>query len=305
MKQLAAKLLDKIVPFLILAALVAAYQWGPDLWWELTIGRQMEQANRFIVAQQPEKALPLVRAALRDHPKDAHLLYLASGVYIQMGRPFAADVVLSAYEKVAADSDNEKQSLRFTRARQFHDQIISGHMTPLLDPTYGVTRQEPGPGNFLDLLNKTIEMYNHAPATWRKQVKDYSFADLLSSPVDGPDAALGLVNPQRMLDAGIVCRKRENCSPHFSEASLTDAIASGRLAINAPEAGAGCCAVSLDDPDLRPVDDIMASILTRRTSGGSAVDKKSDADTLNRTLGIYSRAALKHMFVFNFIENAK
>jgi hypothetical protein len=242
-----------------------------------------------------------MRAVLRDRQDDPRLLYLLAGVYFQMGRPFATEVILSAYQRIVTADDHEYRSERYARAQRMMERLTIPGASSLIDPTVGMRRQEPRLGEAPELLSTAIGIYNRAPAAWRKQLRDYAIGEVLAAPAAGAGAKLGLVNPEKMLNAGIICNVRAKCSPHFRDASLVAAIAAGRLAIDAPEAGADCCAISLDDPDLRPADEILAEALAGAKNKATA----DDAALMNETLGILSRAALKHRFVLAFLDLAR
>lgn len=292
-----------IAPFLMLLAMTS-FLWFPGLRWYVTVGRHMDEVNQFIVADQSAQALALMHNLQREHPHNARLLYLVAGIYMQMGRTFAAETVLYAYARAAADDSYERQSDRYTRALHYIDSFQASHVKAAADPTLGITRQEQSLSDAMTLLNKTIDLNNQSPPSWRKQVRDYKFADILSAPAVGPYDELGLIVPDKLFESGIVCSDHKKCISAYGNASLIDSVAADRLAIDASAIEPGCCAVSLDDPDLRPVDDIMAEAMVHHEAGNTR-GKNDEAATLSRTLGIYSRVALKHLFVADFLKLAQ
>ena len=94
------------------------------------------------------------------------------------------------------------------------------------------------------------------------------------------------------------------CSSTFERADLIAAMGSGRLSIDFPKGGAGCCSLSLDDPDLRPMETNVAEFVARRKAAGKGAPEAS-AEGMNALLSLRQRVLLKQSYLVTFAAAAQ
>ncbi len=308
------KLLEGSIGFALLLALgswsYGGNIWVYDRWWDLTTGLRLGTVDRLVQADKPAEALEALREYLRRDPTDRRLLYRAAGLYLEMGRPLPALAALAAYYDEAAQSDAEKKSPRFESAKALWGVITRDGIDNSI--SWQVQWQDNIRNPYRVLLhtaalrwNQSVRIYNLAPPGWRKRTEQYSIPGVLGVPVLRTPLTQGLLAPA-WARARSICFSPAECSAAYEGAggggSLGAAVATGRIAISAP-ADSSCCAISLDDPDLRPMDDVVAEYFAARNVR-SAADIGETAESLNEMLELNSRLAIKHLFVLNYIYNA-
>jgi hypothetical protein len=144
------------------------------------------------------------------------------------------------------------------------------------------------------------------PHGWRKLANEYPIAQILREPALRAPLTRGLLDPRWTSKSGVVCFWPDDCLttylPAKASGSLGHAVATGRIEIAVP-AYRSCCAISLDDPDLRPIDDVVAEYLAKRKVR-NASQIGTTPQSVNEMLELNTRLALKHLFVLNFVYNA-
>lgn len=315
------KLFEGSIGIALLAALVGwnngGNNWVYDRWWDLTTGLKLGEVDRLVLADKPAEALAALREHLRRDLKDRRLLYRAAGLYLEMGRPLPALAALAAYRDQAAQDDTEKKSARFASVQEQWDFLLRDGPDYLMqwqDSPDGHGRTQvpiPNPNRALlhratQRWSRSVSIYNTATQDWRRLAKKYSVQAILDAPILRTKLTQGLLDPGWALGSRLVCYTPQDCEASYrdarAEGALGAALAAGRIAITAPSAPA-CCAISLDDPDLRPMDDVVAEYFAARGIRGPT-DIGRTPDSLNELLELNSRLAIKHLFVLNYIYNA-
>ncbi|HLH91465.1 MAG TPA: hypothetical protein VKX28_23685 [Xanthobacteraceae bacterium] len=259
---------------------VVSWMLTQELWWEASIGRGLErQIAR--AADDPKSVIPSVRALLARNPDNARLYYLLAGLYADARNPLSAHLVKNAYDAVLAShplqASVEKAWDRVT--------ALDGATS---DVTLGTLRQRA-------LANRTtiIDLFAAgAPGTFRV-VNAYSVGDVLRQTASA-HARGGVLDLDVAEKSGVACIDADRCKTAFASASLRAAAISGTATVQAPQAGANCCTLSLDDADLRPFD--------------LAVVQKSVAATpeiVPGLLNVSSRVVVKQLYMLDFIANTR
>ncbi len=291
--------------------------WVADRWWDLTTGRKLAEVDRLIREDKPREALRALRPHLKEDPTDRRLLYKAAGLYLETGRPLPALVALAAYYDQALESSLEKKSTRFELAKAKRTFLLTDGEDEELHwedwPNGGgktqVRTKNPNRGLLARAAarwNASVGIYNDAPPGWRKLAKEYSIPQMLREPAVGVQLTRGLLDPGWMRKSRLICFWPDDCLGTYLSAklggSLGNAIAYGSVSISAGTKPS-CCSISLDDPDLRPMDDVVAEFLVARKVRNASDIGKSPR-LMNELLELNSRLALKHLFVLNYIYNA-
>jgi hypothetical protein len=315
------KLLEGSVGLALLAALVGwsngGNGWVYDRWWDLTTGRKLAEVDRLVQEDKPAEALAALRGHIRRDPTDRRLLYRAAGLYLEMGRPLPALVALAAYYDEAVQDDVERKSARFEAAgaqwefllQDGPDELLRWEDKPDGHGKIQVRIKNPNRALLSRAVarwNDDVRIYNAAPREWRKLSKQYSVPGVLGAPVLRTPLTQGLLDPAWAIKSGLVCFNPGKCEETYRAAkaagSLGAALAAGSVAISAP-GDPSCCTISLDDPDLRPMDDVVAEYFAARKVG-SAKDIGKTPGSLNELLELNSRLAIKHLFVLDYVYNA-
>jgi hypothetical protein len=298
------------------------YYIGYDLWSRFYIAPQLSKAEAAANAEHFAEALGEALPLLRQHPDNPRLLYFVSRTYwILDQRPLAA-FYARAYLRTLHKRDPEQldhlgqllaaDSLAWPYFKDADDSDTSYSwlwrlsLSPEAKATLSLDIMR-SPSEFVE----NIKLYRKLPRGWAKS-NTVTPAALLTQPAlvaEGDNA--GYVN----VDGSVLCtgpdesgttgpRRPKWCSSIFRKADLWKAVSTGRLTIDYPKGGEGCCTLTLDDPDLRPMDEVVADFLARREKLGKG-DPETSAEGVGSLLDLRQRVLLKQSYLFNFAAAAE
>lgn len=274
-----------ILVVLFWGGLLAYRELGTTVWSMMMIEPTLAQAKAYDVADEPEKALPIVLKLLRDNPTDGGLLYFAMGLYLELDRPLLANFYLSALlNSHAGRGLSSEQSGRLMTLQ------LDGPIAPFRDSNFMGKQQE-----------QINDLFYRLPKGWQVITYLHDANSVLNEPADQNVEAVGYTPP----DAPIFCDGGEHaCGFDFSTGNLWNAIATQKLIIDYPRGGSGCCSLSLDDPDLRSLDVAFLDFLKSREAVGKPIGNNTQ-ESDNAILAFRSHALIKQFYVLGFLKDAR
>lgn len=299
--QLAAKfqgLAKKIAAFAVVVVtrlgpvvllVVISANWS-NWWWYLTIGRSVTRADQLLADDHADQAIPILREALANHPKDARLYYSLGGAYLAIDNEFAALACFTEFRALYRNS-SQTDNGRISRA----DKVIQELTTP---PSYDdVASAKSYADDGVHLLNEAIVTFNDKGLIgWRKQNKAYSLRNILGESAVTPESnPLGLMNPEQFANSGLFNTSGNPVRAEVKTASLRSMILAGAFSVAAPDLGTGCCVVDFSDPDLRQSPYVLKEGLDKAAA-------LNDEERLNRIINLKSRLGIKRRFVYDLIN---
>jgi len=308
------------IVFILLATL--GYYVSYDLWSRFYIAPQLSKAEAAANAEHFAEALGDALPILRHHPDNPRLLYFVSRTYwILDQRPLAA-----FYAKAYLRSPHWRDSEQLGQLGQLltADSLAWAYFKDDDDastPYSWLSRLRLNPQNeatlSLDIMRspsgfvENMKLYDKLPRGWAK-ANTVTPAALLNEPSNVAEGdRAGYVN----VNGSVLCRTPDEsgttvpprpkwCSSIFRSADLWKAISTGRLTIDYPKGGDGCCTLSLDDPDLRPLDEVVAAFVSRRQAAGKG-DPETSAEGVGSLLDLRQRVLLKQSYLLNFAAAAE
>ncbi len=289
------------------------YNVGYALWSHVVVAPHLAPAEDALTAGRSGDALQDALRLLRANPEDPRLIYFVAGAYWNIDQPLLADFYTLAYLKSARRKDPEQLS-RLSRllaederawpyleGAGFKSRRAVGGLIGSLG--LGVGQEggiKLGAEAAADGMKRQFEvdkeLFYSLPKGWQK-APALPPAQVLGGPADSEAAATGYV--QLALSwRGLWCSSR------FEHADLTAAVGSGRLDTDFPKGGAGCCSLSLDDPDLRPMETIVAEFVARRKAAGKGAPEAS-AEGMNALLSLRQRVLIKQSYLLTFAAAAR
>jgi len=291
------------------------YNFGYDLWARLFVTPQLAPAEDALTSGRSGDALQDALRILRADPDDPRLIYFVAGAYWNLDQPLLADFYTAAYLKSSRRKDPEQlrrlsgllaedeRAWPYLNGAGFTSRMALGALIDSLDlePAdkarikAGAEQSDAGMEKQFDADKR---LFYSLPKGWQK-APALPPAQVLEEPADSESGATGYIQ----LGASTSCGEPW-CSSLFERADLTAAIRSGRLAIEFPKGGADCCSLSLDDPDLRPIETIVAEFLARREAAGKDAPAAS-AEGMNALLSLRQRVLLKQSYLLSFAAGAR
>lgn len=307
--------LDMLISVGVLVIAMVVYLLGYDLWSRFYIAPQLSSAEAAAKGEHFTEALGYALPILRKHPDNPRLLYFVCRTYwILDQRPLAA-FYARAYLRSAHLRDSEQSknlgqllaadSLMWPYFKDFPDSWAFLGLSPEAKAALSLEVKN-SPSEFVE----NWKLYDKLPRGWAKS-NTVMPAALLTEPSDVAEGnRAGFVN----LGASALCNMPDDfrttgrrpvrwCSPIFQSGKLSKAVNTGRLTINYPEGGDGCCTLSLDDPDLRPLGEVVAAFVARRKAAGRG-DPDASAEGIGSLMDLRQRVILKQSFLLNFASYA-
>ena len=313
--------LATIVILILLGQRAKVYDFGYDLWSRVYIAPQLSHAEEALKAGHSQEALAEALPMLRRHPDNPRLLYFVTGIYWDLDQlPLAI-----FYAKAFFRSPNWKDPEQLDHLGQLF--VTDERAWPYLKDARNLSCDGgyAEPNSWINSLSMSAEeksglqfkimaapspiadnlkLFYTLPGGWRKVtvVKPAALLRDSSDVAEGDDA--GYVN----VDGSVLCCEDAGvvrwCESLFRKANLWEGVRTGRLKIDYPEGGDGCCTLSLDDPDLRPLDVIVAAFLARREAAGKEAPETS-AEGFNSLIGLNQRVLLKQSYMLSFVGEAR
>ncbi len=290
------------------------YNFGYDLWSHFVVTPRLATAEDALTTGRSGDALQSSLRLLRADPDDPRLIYFVAGAYWELDQPLLADFYTAAYLKSARRKDPEQlrrlsellaedeRAWPYLAGGGFSSRMALGALIDSLDlepvkkASIKLGAEEAATG-MEQQFEVDKQLFYSLPKGWQK-TSALPPAQLLGEPADSEDGATGYVQI-----AAASCGEPW-CASIFEHADLTAAVRSGNLAIDFPKGGAGCCSLSLDDPDLRPMETIVAEFLARRQAAGKAAPEAS-AEGMNALLSLRQRVLFKQSYLLSFAAAAQ
>ncbi len=298
------------------------YEFGYAQWSRVYIAPQLSGAEEALKAGRSDEAIAKALPILRQHPDNPRLLYFVSGTYWSLDRVPLALFYAEAYLRSPHLKDPEQQE------RMAQLIVDDETVWPYLKSASGALTSS---NAWMDALGLSVEqkaalslhimdapsplienekLFYSLPRGWAK-ASHLTPAALLAESSTNEREDAGYVN----VDGSVLCsgasasdspgfNETQWCDRVFESAGLWQAVRTGRVTIDYPAGGTGCCTLSLDDPDLRPLDDIVAAFLARREAAGKGAPKDS-AEGINSLIDLRQRVLLKQSYLLNFVTAAK
>jgi hypothetical protein len=290
------------------------YNLGYDLWSHFVVARRLAPAEDALTTGRSGDALQSSLRLLRADPDDPRLIYFVAGAYWELDQPLLADFYTAAYLKSARRKDPEQlrrlsellaedeRAWPYLAGAGFSSRMALGALIDSLDlepvKKAGIKLGAEGAATGMEQqFEVDKQLFYSLPKGWQK-TSALPPAQVLGEPADSEAGATGYVRL-----AAASCDEPW-CASIFEHADLTAAVRSGRLAIDFPNGGAGCCSLSLDDPDLRPMETIVTEFLARRQAAGKGAPEAS-AEGMNALLSLRQRVLFKQSYLLSFAAAAK
>jgi hypothetical protein len=291
------------------------YNLGYDLWSHFVVARRLAPAEDALTTGRSGDALQSSLRLLRADPDDPRLIYFVAGAYWELDQPLLADFYTAVYLKSARRKDPEQlrrlsqliaddeRAWPYLAGAGFSSRMALGALIDSLDlepvKKAGIKLgAEDAAGGMEQQFAVDKQLFYSLPKGWQK-APALPPAQVLGEPAESEAGTTGYVQ----LDAPVSCDEPW-CSSIFEQVDLTAAVRSGRLVIDFPKGGAGCCSLSLDDPDLRPMETIVAEFLTRRKAAGKGAPEAS-AEGMNALLSLRQRVLFKQSYLLSFAAAAQ
>lgn len=299
------------------------YEFGYAQWSRVYIAPQLSGAEEALKAGRSDEAIAKALPLLRQHPDNPRLLYFVSGTYWSLNRAPLAIFYAMAYLRSPHLKDPEQmerlgQLLAEDPTVWPYLKSANGALTSstawMETLTLTVEAKAALSFHIMDAPSPIIEneqLFYSLPRGWGK-ASHLTAAALLaqsSNIADREDA--GYIN----VDGSVLCNgapasdssglnETKWCERVFESADLWQAIRTGRLTVDYPDGGNGCCTLPLDDSDLRPLDEIVAAFVARREVAGKG-GAEGSAEGINSLIDLRQRVLLKQSYLLNFVTAAK
>lgn len=218
---------------------------------------------------------------LPDNPRNARLLYSLANFYEYTDRPVLAAFYFHALEHSGRKHDAGPQAVEASRKWLYDDNPAARQLT-------------------LDIaqLDKQRAEFER---DYRKQVVEHpaELQPVLSVPAANPSVGAGYIPPEFPVACG---PDRPRCGYGFDARSgrLWETLPALKLRFQDKRAGARCCELSLEDPDLRSLDVAEADFMMNPELMDGRLASDTEEGRLVR-LAFASRVLMKQKLVLDFI----
>lgn len=309
-----------------------AYNVSYDLWSRVYFAGRLSSASTAIQSGRTDDAIASILPLLREHPDNPRLLYFIAGAYWDRENFLLANFYTVAYFKSARHRDSD-QALALARLLAADRRVWPYWVDA--DPEFNIFKGLPLPLASRDSLwshlsafrdpGRDVEYIAASGEPWLtlQETSNYNWwlyetmsdqrrrktivpaKTLLATPADQEGNRPGLVFIAVPDKPSSYWTRDWGGGRAFQRASLWDAIRTGTISVSdSTLGGSDCCSLSLDDPDLRPMDTLMAEFLARERAARRPPLEET-ADGMNRLLDFRQRVMLKRAFVTNYLVWAK
>jgi hypothetical protein len=299
---------------LLWTARASIYNFGYELWSHFVVAPHLAPAEDALTAGRSGDALERALTLLRADPDDPRLIYFVAGAYWDLDQPLLADFYTAVYLRSVRRKDPEQLSRLsqlvaaderawpYLAGAGFTSRTALGALIDRLDlepvKKAGIKLgAESAAGGMEREFEADKRLFYSLPKGWQK-APALPPGQVLGEPASSEAGGIGYLQ----IDGPVSCDDPW-CPSIFGRVELADAVGSGRLAIDFPKGGPGCCALSLDDPDLRPLETVVGEFLARRQAAGKSAPEAS-AEGMNALLSLRQRVLFKQSYLLSFVAAA-
>ena len=297
-----------------IALLVWSYGAVYDEWSRLKMKPVVERAEN-LSKSDPAGAVALLQRSLAEHPDNPRLLYEMAALRFDHQEPVLGVFYAIAY--LRSSRDQNPRRVKTLRSLLMIDPSLYQY---LADDNYASNDEracalfENVPENELSAWNEYCEkgpaplappvrslaaelhadeqLFLQLPGDWQRSVR-LPPAEVLSPAHAHIAGYIEMAAPDT--DKGHYMHEWPRL--YLARGDLWDAVRTGGIDIPTPEAGAGCCQLKFDDPQLRPLEQVVSDYAQAH---GGIRRLTSSAKRMASLLGLREQVALKQLYLLNF-----